>query len=207
MSTVEASDVRAKWASRSGEFSPRYYAYYGPDESSERLADALEDNVDPSAAVLELGCSSGRHLKYLHDRGYEDLSGIEINEEAIDVMRETYPDVAEAGAVFADSIESVVSSMDDREYDAVFSVQTLQHIHEDSEWVFDEIRRITDRVLVTVEIEGDRGADEDVSVQSVGDVPITYRNWQRVFEGEGLEQVRVERFENNTLRAFERTDG
>ena len=200
---MEASDVRAKWASRSGEFSPRYYAYYGPDESSERLADVLEDHIHSSSAVLELGCSSGRHLKYLHDRGYEDLAGIEINEEAIDVMQETYPDVAEAGTVFADSIESVVSSMDDREYDAVFSVQTLQHIHEDSEWVFDEIRRITDRVLVTVEIEGDRGGD-DVSVRSVGDVPLTYRNWKHVFEGEGLEQVRVERFGNNTLRAFER---
>lgn len=203
---MEASDVRAKWASRSGEFSPRYYAYYGPDESSERIADALEDRVQRSDSVLELGCSSGRHLKYLHDLGYEDLSGVEINEEAIEVMQESYPALAEQGTVFADSIESVVESMADGEYDVVFSVQTLQHIHEDAEWVFDAIRRITDRVLITVEIEGDGSNDEEVAVRSVDDIPITYRNWKHVFGGDDLEQIRVDRFGNNTLRLFERTD-
>lgn len=204
---MDASDVRSQWATRTGEFSPRYYAYYGPDEVSEAIESALRDHVSRTATILELGCSSGRHLEYLYDHGYGDVAGVEINEEALDVMAEEYPALADSGEFFSDSIESVVETLDDGAYDVVYSVQTLQHIHPDMEWVFDSIARITDRLLITVEIEGaDHRDGSEVTVRDIDGLPITYRNWRTVFDGERFSQVHATDIGNNTMRVFTRTD-
>lgn len=173
---------------------------------SEALESTLGDHVSPDASILELGCSSGRHLKYLFDHGYDDVAGIEINEEALDVMADEYPALAAAGTFYTDSIESVVESLEDDAFDVVYSVQTLQHIHPDAEWVFDSLRRITGQVLVTVEIEGeDRREDRDTIVRDVDGLPFTYRNWRDVFERDEFSQVRSEAIGKNTLRVFSRT--
>ncbi|UPV73640.1 class I SAM-dependent methyltransferase [Halorussus limi] len=155
---MNSDEVRRRWAERSGEYSPSYYAYYGPDETSEMILDLLDSFVGSDAAVLELGCSSGRHLAHLHEHGYTDLHGVEINDEAFDVMADTYPDLADAGTFYNDAIEDLSPEFPDRRFDAVFSVETLQHIHPDDEAVFGELARITDDALLTVENE-DRDGD------------------------------------------------
>lgn len=205
--TVDASEVRSRWANRTGEFSPRYYAYYGPDDASERVEAAIAKRLSTDASILELGCSSGRHLSYLHERGYENLAGIEINEDALDVMEAEYPAVARDGTFFAESIEDVIGSIEDDKYDVVFSVQTLQHVHPDAEWIFESIERIADRLVVTVEIE-DAETDGPV-VEEVDGLPLTRRNWESVFAGGDFEEVDREAVGANTLRVFEtgvRTD-
>jgi SAM-dependent methyltransferase len=155
---VNADQIRSQWAERSGEFSPAYYAYYGPNGASELVRDVLDRHLDRDARVLELGCSSGRHLAHLHDHGFENLSGIELNEDALDVMAATYPGLADTGTFHFDAIENVVGQFEDGRFDAVYSVQTLQHVHPDSAWVFEELVRITDDLLLTVENEGGSSA-------------------------------------------------
>ncbi|WP_135851317.1 class I SAM-dependent methyltransferase [Halorussus salinus] len=155
---MNSDEVRKRWAERSGEYSPSYYAYYGPNETSEMILDLLDSFVGSDAAVLELGCSSGRHLAHLREHGFEDLHGVEINDEAFDVMADAYPDLAETGTFHHGAIEEVAPEFPDRRFDAVFSVETLQHIHPDDEAVFGELARITDDALVTVENE-DRDGD------------------------------------------------
>ncbi|WP_128478129.1 class I SAM-dependent methyltransferase [Halorussus pelagicus] len=150
---MNSDEVRNQWAERSGEYSPSYYAYYGPDETSDRILDLLDSFVGSDAAVLELGCSSGRHLAHLHEHGYDDIHGVEINDEAFDVMADAYPDLAEAGTFYNDAIEDLIPEFEDGRFDAVFSVETLQHIHPDDEAVFGELARITADTLVTVENE------------------------------------------------------
>ena len=205
---MNPNDVRQGWAERSGEYSPDYYAYYGPDETSESIRGLLDSRVGAEAAVLELGCSSGRHLAHLHDHGYDDLHGVEINDDAFEVMAEEYPDLAEAGTFYADAIEKTVPEFADDRFDAVFSVETLQHIHPENEWVFDELARVTDDLLVTAEIEDDegdggQGESDDPDVNYVDDdVPLYYRNWRRVFTGRGFVEVASESLRRDILRAF-----
>ncbi|PSQ50381.1 class I SAM-dependent methyltransferase [Halobacteriales archaeon SW_6_65_15] len=205
---MNPNDVRQGWAERSGEYSPDYYAYYGPDETSESIRGLLDSRVGAEAAVLELGCSSGRHLAHLHDHGYDDLHGVEINDDAFEVMAEEYPDLAEAGTFYADAIEKTVPEFADDRFDAVFSVETLQHIHPENEWVFDELARVTDDLLVTAEIEDDegdggQGESDDPDVNYVDDdVPLYYRNWRRVFTGRGFVEVTSESLRRDILRAF-----
>ncbi len=196
---VNPDEVHRQWADRSGEFSPTYYAHYGPDETSELLLDTIDSVLDSGATVLELGCSSGRHLAHLHEHGYEDLSGIELNDEALDVMDETYPELAAGGTFHLGAIEDVVTEFESGAFDAVYSVETLQHIHPDNDWVFEELARVTDDLLITVENEGDDGAD----VNYVNDeFPLYYRDWGRVFAALGLTEVESATLKRDTFRAF-----
>ena len=199
---VDSNEVRDQWADRSGEYSPDYYAYHGPDETSDLLLDLFESRLGRDAAVLELGCSAGRHLAHLHEHGYRDLAGVEINDEAVAVMAEHYPDLAGDATVHVDAIERTVTDFADGRFDAVFSVETLQHLHPDDEWVFAELARITDDLLVTVENEGD---DADADRNLVNDeIPLYYRDWRGIFTDLGLDEIRVERgvHDRDTLRAF-----
>ena len=201
---MDSEEVRDHWAGRSGEYSPEYYAHYGPDETSETLLRILDRHLDRDASVLELGCSSGRHLAHLHDHGYANVAGIEVNEDAFDVMGETYPDLAAAGTFYPAAIEDVVEDFADDRFDAVYSVETLQHVHPDAAWVLDELVRITGDLLVTVENEGGDGsgaADADVNYVD-GDFPLYYRDWNDVFTARGLEEIHRDVGKRDTVRAF-----
>ncbi|ELZ82251.1 hypothetical protein C455_03549 [Haloferax larsenii JCM 13917] len=202
------NDVRRQWADRSGEFSPEYYAYYGPNETSEAIHQILDDAIDPSASVLELGCGSGRHLSHLRDNGFESVYGIDINDDSFEVMREAYPELAASGTFYAAAIEDVVEEFDDGQFDVVYSIETLQHIHPDDAWVFEELARCTNDLLVTVENEG---ADDDQSNGSdvndtQYDFPLYYRDWNDIFTQFGFSQRDVARDDPDTLRVFERQD-
>ena len=215
---MDSNDVRRQWAERSGEYSPEYYAYYGPNETSDVIRRTLDRYVDRSAPVLELGCSSGRHLSHLAEHGFETLAGIEVNADAFDVMAEAYPDLAADGEFYLEAIEDVVGEFDDDRFGAVYSVETLQHLHPDAEWVFEELARITDDLLITVENEGeidqgdtDRGAtdrtrstDRDVSYVN-DDFPLYYRDWNGIFTDLGFEQVDVQTGKRDTIRTFRAT--
>ena len=225
---MNADEVRRDWANRSTEYSPGYYAYYGPNETSERVREVLDRYVGPDEPVLELGCSSGRHLKHLHDHGYGDLHGVDINDDAFDVMAETYPDLAEDGSFVHGSIEDAVRDFSDDRFGAVFSVETLQHIHADDEWVFGDLARITDDLLLTVECESPVDGDDDGAtpdgasadrpdaddrsgVPEVnyvnGDIPLYYRRWGDIFTGLGMDAVETRPLERDTLRAFRHAGG
>ncbi|WP_459194267.1 class I SAM-dependent methyltransferase [Halosimplex sp. J119] len=206
---MDSNDVRDQWEDRSGEYSPEYYAYYGPDETSESVRELLDRHVPRDASVLELGCSSGRHLAHLLDAGFDDLTGIELNDDAFEVMAEQYPDLWEAGDFYAEAIEDVVGDFADDQFDVVYSVQTLQHIHPDAEWVFEEIARVTDELLVTVEIEEDAEDAERIENEDDPDVnyvrdefPLYYRDWEAVFTELGFEQVDRRDGKRDVLRGF-----
>lgn len=204
---MDPHEVRRRWAERSGEYSPEYYAYYGPDGTSESIRGILDRFLDRDASVLELGCSSGRHLAHLHEHGFEDLTGIEVNGDAFDVMAETYPALAAAGTFHHAAIEDVVVDFGDDRFDAVYSVETLQHLHPDVEWVFEELSRITGELLVTVENEGEdpAGATDPDVIYVNDEFPLYYRDWNRVFTERGFIEVDARADERDTVRTFRAT--
>lgn len=204
---MDSEDVRHEWAGRSGEYSPEYYAHYGPDGASESVQAAIETYLGPDPSILEIGCSSGRHLSVLQDAGYTDLTGVELNEAAREVMEEIYPDLASHGTVHYQSIETVVSEFDEAQFDVVFSVETLQHLHPESEWVFAELARITGDLLVTVENEGTDDGKRDQSVNYVDtDMPLYYRDWEEIFTELGFEAVDAKSGPRDMIRTFRHRD-
>jgi len=202
---MNPDEVRQDWAERSGRFSPTYYAEIGSNEVSETLASALEHYLTDDAAVLEVGCGSGRHLAQLREVGFENLSGIDINADAFDVMADHYPTLAETGEFYTGAIEDVVPEFTDGAFDAVYSVETLQHIHPDDEWVFEELARVTDDLLLTAENEGNSPDREHDAVSYVDDeFPLYHRDWKAVFTGIGFAQLLCEPTARDTIRLFRR---
>jgi SAM-dependent methyltransferase len=197
---VDSNDIRAEWAERSGEYSPTYYAYYGADETSELVRSILEEHLEKDAAILEVGCSSGRHLAALSEAGFSDLTGVDINADALDVLAETYPELAASGSFHAMAIEEFVTDAADGEYDAVFSVETLQHLHPDADWAFEELARIVDDLLITVENEG--GSEGEVNYVD-DNVPLYYRDWNTVFTAYDLIETDSMDGKRDTVRVFQ----
>ncbi|QGN06087.1 class I SAM-dependent methyltransferase [Halorhabdus sp. CBA1104] len=206
---MDSNDVRRTWADRSGEFSPAYYAHYGPDEKSEAIGDLLAGTIAKDGSVLELGFGSGRHLSHLQQRGFESLSGVDVNEDALDVMTDAYPALAADGTFYFEAIEDVVEDFDDGAFEAVYSVETLQHVHPDADWVFAELRRITDALLVTIENESEveAGQSGDPAVTYVNDeVPLYYRDWKQVFTDAGFVEIESRPLGRDILRVFRPDD-
>ncbi|MFB6141212.1 MAG: class I SAM-dependent methyltransferase [Halosimplex sp.] len=202
---MDPEENRRGWAERDAKYSPEYYAEIGPNEVSETLATVLEYYADDDAAILELGCGSGRHLAHLRDRGFENLAGVDINGDAFDVMARYYPALAETGTFETGAVEDLLPEYEDDAFDVVYTVETLQHVHPDDEWVFEELVRVTGDLLITAENEGnapDRGRrDGEVSVVN-DEFPLYHRDWKRVFTELGLAQLVCEPTDRDTIRVF-----
>jgi SAM-dependent methyltransferase len=202
---MDPEDVRRDWAERSGKYSPSYYADIGPNEVSETLVDVLGHYVTEDARILEVGCGSGRHLAHLLDSGYENLTGIDINADSFDVMAETYPRLAETGTFETTALEAFLPDIETDAFDVVYTVETLQHVHPDDAWVFEELTRVTGDLLITAENEGNspqRGRGETTVSYVNDDFPLFHRNWKEVFSELGLAQLIREPTDRDTIRVF-----
>jgi len=200
---MRPDDVRQDWADRSGKFSPEYYAHLGPNTVTETITETLTHYLDDDAAILEVGCGSGRHLEHLRENGFENLTGVDINPDAFDVMEEHFPRLAETGTFHAGALEDVLPGFDDDSFDAVYSVETLQHVHPDDTWVFDHLPRISRDLLITAENEGNNPTAGDQDVSYVDDeFPLYHRNWKRVFADRGATQLICEPTSRDTIRVF-----
>jgi SAM-dependent methyltransferase len=202
---MELDDNHRGWAERSGEFSPTYYAQIGANEVSETLSAMFDYYASEDAAILEVGCSSGRHLAHLCDNGFKNLTGIDINDESFSVMAEQYPKLAATGTFQIGAIEKILPEFPDNTFDAVYSVETLQHVHPENAWVFEELARVTSNLLITAENEGNspqRGqADSEVSYVH-DDFPLYHRNWKGTFSDLGLAHLFCEPGKRNMIRLF-----
>lgn len=202
---MDPEDVRQDWANRTGRFSPTHYAHIGPNEISNILANVSSHYAREDAAILELGCGSGRHLAHLLDNGFENLHGIDINEESFSVMDEQYPRLADTGEFHTGPLEEFLPEVEDNAFDVVYSVETLQHIHPDDEWVFEAVARVSADLVITAENEGnspDRGRGEfDVSYVD-DEFPLYHRDWKQVFSDRGLAQLLKEPTKRDTVRVF-----
>ncbi len=148
-------------------------------ERSEFLVRLVEQYAEPTSTILELGCNVGRNLYYLFQAGFMNLAAIEISTNAVQILRETFPELDAVLTIHNGPIEAVLPTLQDNAFDVSFTMAVLEHIHTESEEVFREIVRATKRILVTVEDE------EHLSWRHFP------RDYQRVFELLGMEQVQA----------------
>ena len=152
----------------------RYLEHAG---RSEFLLGFVRPYVGPESTILEIGCNVGRNLAHLYDAGYRRLSGIEINADALTVLRESYPEMAGAADLVNAPVEEAIRDRRDGSIDLIFTMAVLEHIHPDSEWIFDEIARVAGATVVTI---------EDELHVSQRHVP---RDYELVFTSRGMRQV------------------
>jgi SAM-dependent methyltransferase len=120
---------------------------------SEFLLKLLAPYIDSDDHILEIGCNVGRNLYFLWKTGFRHLAGIEINSNALDLLKREFHDMAREIQLWNMAVEDVIGEIPENRFDMTFTMATLQHIHPDSEWVFQEIARITKKYIVTIEDE------------------------------------------------------
>lgn len=171
--------VREYWKAPDSDNDPVLYLGEtgGASKRSEFLVERISSCVGPESAVFELGCNVGRNLAHLYASGYRRLHGLEINEGAIALFRRQFPETATAATIHVGAAEDIIRDLPDRTYDLSFTMAVLQHIHSDSEWIFEHLARITNTWCLTI---------EDEVTWSWRHFP---RNYQPIFERYGLVQV------------------
>jgi len=155
---------------------PQYYLEVEP-RRSEFLVKIVTRYAKQNASILEIGCNVGRNLNHLFLAGFKELTGIEISKNAVQLLRQSYPEMARLTTIYNAPVEEVIRGLTDGEFDVVFTMAVLEHIHTDSEWVFPEIVRITKDLLITI---------EDEQTPSWRHFP---RNYKTVFEPLGMKQI------------------
>ncbi len=152
-------------------------SYLTGEPRSKFLVELVRRYATAESSILEIGCYVGRNLNYLFLAGFKNLTGIEISEKAVKLLKQSFPEMARYAKIHNLPVEEIIREFRDREFDIVFTMAVLQHIHTDSEWIFPKIARITRDYLITVENE---------CVISWRHFP---RNYKKVFEPLGLKQI------------------
>lgn len=151
--------------------------YLKPKERSIFLLKIMKPYVSIDEKILEIGCNVGRNLNFLFNAGFKNLEGIEISKKAVNMLRESFPEMAKYTKIYNAPVEEIIKNFNDYEFDIVFTMAVLEHIHKDSEWIFPEIVRITGKYLITI---------EDEYGYSWRHFP---RNYKKVFESLGIKQI------------------
>jgi len=124
---------------------------------TEYIVGAIERHVsDRDSKILEIGCNVGRNLNGLFNAGYKRLFGIEINPEAVKLSKEYYPEMNSAAHIVNETIENTVGYISENEFDLIFTLAALVHIHTDSDWIFKEIVFGTKNIIVLEQEIGGR---------------------------------------------------
>ena len=144
---------------------------------SQFLVKIMKRYVSTNAIILEIGCNVGRNLNYLFLADFRNLQGVEISEKAVRLLKQYFHEMANHTKIYRMPIEEIIREFKDCEFDTVFTMAVLEHIHEESEWILPEIVRIIKDFLITV---------EDESGISWRHFP---RNYKKVFEPLGMKQI------------------
>ena len=69
---------------RNNDYLDKYYhqeRHWWLGDRSKKIVEFFEKYVDKDASILELGCSSGRNLKFLQEAGYKNVEGLEMSDD------------------------------------------------------------------------------------------------------------------------------
>ncbi len=176
-----ADQCATYWSEQADPDQPNNPSTYSrkPLEVIEWLHEFWSPEIGPASSVLEVGTNSGPNLEGLRRLGYQRLSGLEINPNAIAEMRRAFPELTEAATVHEGHAEQVLGGMEASSVDALFSMAVLLHVHPASHRVMEEMVRV---------------AGEHVCVLEAEDVTCSYifaRNYRRVFERLGCTELRT----------------
>ena len=137
------------------------------------VVNAAKKYIHSAWSILEIGSNMGLNLYKLHEAGYRHLSGIEINPNAVRLMRRKFPNLPVS--IYVGSVEQKIKHVP--AHDLIFSKAVLCHIHPDSNFIFKEISSRARKFIFTF---------EDESFSGERHCP---RNYRKIFEPMGFKQI------------------
>lgn len=165
-----------------------FWGYVEADPArSVMLVEMVKECGIEEPRILELGCNVGRNLEHLRRAGFTNLAGIDINPDTIAGMKVHYPELN--ANIVCGTIEEAVRNTPDDSYDIVFTMAVLMHIHPSSDWIFEEVVRITKRNLIVVENELAETTGEKAGL-------INARDYGEIFTSLGMQQTAIKNVGN-----------
>jgi SAM-dependent methyltransferase len=159
------------WANPKDHNQPENYNKSYTSQRSKYLYGLLKKYKIPvTSKILEIGCNCCRNLNYIYSKGYTKLTGIEINKNAVELKKKLFPKLK--ANIINSSIEDYILYLNDNKFDVIFTMAVIQHIHLDSNWIFEHIARINKKWLIIIELD-------------------LYRNYESIFTNLGYEQIEV----------------
>jgi SAM-dependent methyltransferase len=156
---------------------------------SQTILNALGHRISKDDSILEIGCNLGRNLNHLWQAGYRHLYGMEISEHAVRRMRVAYPALADV-RVDIGPAELSIKNYATKSIDVIITMATLEEVHPQSRYLFDEIARVVRKYVLAIEPkEGHRSHmqypwDIPAEFSRVGLSLIESKPWSSLWPGE-----------------------
>ena len=103
------------------------------------IKDFLSD-IPKDSSVLEIGCSSGNFIQILKEVGFNDITGVEINKEAIARAIKRFPEFN----FINKSIEDLDTNIT---YDLVITCGVLIHIKDNLQNIIEKIQKLSNKYI------------------------------------------------------------
>ena len=171
---------------------PRYYADQDLLVISHSLATMLERvAAEKEWSILEVGCNCGRNINHLADKGYKNVTGVEINPESAEYAWDVFPNIA--SNITVSDAQSFLAMCWPNRFDIVYTQSVLMHVPTEDEYLFGQMSRVASRFLLICEVEKKYGSLLRHKYA---------RNYQEVFEPLGWKQIDLASDGIRTLRMF-----
>jgi len=190
--SISGAELRDYWSNPPDEKN-KPEAYRDEVERSQYLLGILDRYAKKNDRIFELGCNIGRNLNHLYTNGYKNLETVEINANALAQLKQSFPEMAQAVKLNNASAEEFMPGLSDGQFDVIYTMAVLLHIHPESEWIFEHMARATAQHLVVIEAE------------SSVEYKLYARNYKAIFEGYGMTEIFSEPMPvmgNYTTRVF-----
>ena len=108
-----------------------YTTFMRIDDKALFLIENLQKLIDDkNMHILDIGCNIGRFLNILAKDGCTNLTGIDINQLAINDSYSVYPDLVGNAEMKFDTIQNFLSNARDNEFDLIYTLgATVELVH------------------------------------------------------------------------------
>ena len=157
------------------------FSYMGCPEKGKDLVELIKKYCSPTDEIFDIGCNVGRNLDCLYRAGFHNLTGLDINEKAITMGQQFFPDTVGKSKLICSSLEDYLWRDENKRYDVAFTMGVLMHLHPTSDWIYPLFYHTAKKYFITVEDEWN---------YSNKALP---RNYKNIFEDCGFRQVEEKR--------------
>lgn len=147
-------------------------------KKSKYLVSLIKKYISKKSKILEIGCNVGRNLNELHLNSFKNLHGVEINSDAIKLMKKIYPGLYKKIKINIGPIEREIKKFENNKFDLIYTMAVLEHIHWDSEFIFKIMKKISSHFIITIEDESTAWSNRHFP-----------RNYKIIFEDKNWKQI------------------